>query len=88
MKSQSSKRARKDKKQGKEASNNPTLVKWNEMDRKQRREMMRKVQSEDLSLQVVHPHAAGIDIGNPIMWRYRQAATLNQSAALAAPLPS
>src|SRR6266481_3639439 len=37
---------------------------WNEMNRKQRREMMRKVQSEDLSLQVVHPHAAGIDIGN------------------------
>src|ERR1700694_1874937 len=64
MKSQPSKRARKDKKQGKEASNNPTLVKWNEMNRKQRREMMRKVQSEDLSLQVVHPHAAGIDIGN------------------------
>src|SRR5258708_34253439 len=63
MKSQPSKRARKDKKQGKEASNNPTVVKWNEMNRKQRREMIRKVKSEDLSLQVVHPHAAGIDIG-------------------------
>jgi hypothetical protein len=37
---------------------------WNEMHRKQRREMMRKIQSEDLSLEVVHPHAAGIDIGN------------------------
>src|ERR1700730_10723262 len=37
---------------------------WNEMNRKQRREMMRKMQSEDLSLEVVHPHAAGIDIGN------------------------
>ena len=37
---------------------------WNEMNRKQRREMMRKIQSEDLSLEVVHPHAAGIDIGN------------------------
>src|SRR5260370_26374259 len=34
------------------------------MNSKQRREMMRKVQSEDLSLQVVHPHTAGIDIGN------------------------
>jgi transposase len=34
------------------------------MNRKQRREMMRKIQSEDLSLEVVHPHAAGIDIGN------------------------
>jgi len=37
---------------------------WNEMNRKQRREMMRKMQSEDLSLEVVHPDAAGIDIGN------------------------
>jgi transposase len=37
---------------------------WNEMNRKQRREMMRKIQSEDLSLEVVHPDAAGIDIGN------------------------
>src|SRR6201987_4690080 len=34
------------------------------MNRKQRREMMRQIQSEDLSLEVVHPHAAGIDIGN------------------------
>jgi hypothetical protein len=37
---------------------------WNEMNRKQRHETMRKIQSEDLSLDVVHPHAAGIDIGN------------------------
>jgi transposase len=37
---------------------------WNEMNRKQRRETMRKIESEDLSLEVVHPHAAGIDIGN------------------------
>jgi transposase len=37
---------------------------WNEMNRKQRREMVRQIQSEDLSLEVVHPHAAGIDIGN------------------------
>ena len=34
------------------------------MNRKQRREMMRKIQSEDLSLAVIHPDAAGIDIGN------------------------
>jgi transposase len=34
------------------------------MNRKQRREMMRKMQSEDLSLEVIHPDAAGIDIGN------------------------
>jgi len=34
------------------------------MNRRERREMIRKMQSEDLSLEVVHPHAAGIDIGN------------------------
>jgi transposase len=34
------------------------------MNRKQRRETMRKIQSEDLTLEVVHPDAAGIDIGN------------------------
>ena len=34
------------------------------MNRKQRREMTRKMHAEDLSLEVVHPHAAGIDIGN------------------------
>lgn len=38
--------------------------KWHEMNRKQRREMMRKIQDEDLRLEVVHPDAAGIDIGN------------------------
>jgi len=38
--------------------------KWHEMNRKQRREMMRKIQNEDLRLEVVHPDAAGIDIGN------------------------
>ena len=37
---------------------------WHEMNRKQRRETIRKMQSEDLSLEVVHPDAAGIDIGN------------------------
>jgi transposase len=41
-----------------------THVHWNDMNRKQRREMMRKIQSADLSLEVVHPNAAGIDIGN------------------------
>ena len=34
------------------------------MKRKQRREMMRKMQREDLSLEVVHKDEAGIDIGN------------------------
>jgi len=38
--------------------------KWHEMNRKQRREIMRKLQSKDLSMEVIHPDAAGIDIGN------------------------
>src|SRR3974390_3179646 len=46
------------------ASGPSTHGHWNEMNRKQRRELMRKLQSEDLTLQVVHPQAAGIDIGN------------------------
>jgi hypothetical protein len=42
----------------------PRTHHWEETNRKQRREMMRKMQSQDLSLEVVHPDAAGIDIGN------------------------
>ena len=38
--------------------------KWHEMNRKERRETIRKLQSEDLSLEVIHPDAPGIDIGN------------------------
>jgi transposase len=48
----------------KKASYRPTASNWHEMNRKQRREMTRKIQSEDLRLEVVHPDAAGIDIGN------------------------
>jgi transposase len=48
----------------KKATDHPTQCHWQEMNRKQRREMMRKIQSEDLSLEIVHPDAAGIDIGN------------------------
>jgi transposase len=48
----------------KKATNHSTQRHWNEMNRKQRREMTRKIQSEDLRLEVVHPDAAGIDIGN------------------------
>ncbi len=48
----------------KRATNHLTQHDWHEMNRKQRREMIRKVQSEDLSLEVIHPDAAGIDIGN------------------------
>jgi transposase len=46
------------------ASCRPTPNHWHNMNRTQRREMTRKIQSEDLSLEVVHPDAAGIDIGN------------------------
>jgi len=48
----------------KKASCHATPNHWNKMNHKQRREMMRKIQSEDLSLELVHPDAAGIDIGN------------------------
>src|SRR6267143_1386392 len=48
----------------KKATDHATRGHWNEMNRKQRRETMRKIQSDDLSLEVVHPDAAGIDIGN------------------------
>ncbi len=48
----------------KKASCHPNQGKWHEMNRKQPREAMRKMQSGDISLEVVHPHAAGIDIGN------------------------
>src|SRR6266404_3058918 len=48
----------------KKAADHPTERHWREMNRKQRRETMRKIQSEDLSLEVVHPDAGGIDIGN------------------------
>src|SRR5437899_1208155 len=50
--------------QNKRATNHPTQHHWHEMNRKQRREMIRKMQSEDLCLEVIHPDAAGIDIGN------------------------
>jgi len=46
------------------ATNHPRQHHWDEMNRKQRREMTRKMQSEDLRLEVMHPDAAGIDIGN------------------------
>ena len=48
----------------KKAADHPTERHWREMNRKQRRETMRKIQSEDLRLEVVHPDAGGIDIGN------------------------
>ena len=53
-------------KRTKKATDHPTQRHWHEMNRKQRRETMRKIQSEEISLEVVHPNAAGIDIGNEI----------------------
>ena len=46
------------------ANNHATQHHWHAMNRKQRRETMRKIQSDSLTLEVVHPHAAGVDIGN------------------------
>jgi transposase len=48
----------------KKTASRPTRIHWQQMNRKQRREMTRTLQSGDLSLEVVHPDAAGIDIGN------------------------
>jgi len=48
----------------KTAAGRPTQPSWQEMNRKQRREMVRKIQSEELRLEVIHSDAAGIDIGN------------------------
>jgi transposase len=46
------------------ATYQPTQGHWQQMNRKQRREMTRKIQSEDISLEMIHPDAAGIDISN------------------------
>jgi len=48
----------------KKTASRPTRINWQQMNRKQRREITRTLQSGDLSLEVVHPDAAGIDIGN------------------------
>src|ERR1700745_1644872 len=48
----------------KKATDHTTQNHWQEMNHNERRETMRKMQSEDLSLEVIHPDAAGIDIGN------------------------
>jgi transposase len=49
---------------GKRATCGRTPPSWREMNRKQRREMTRRIQTDDLRLEVLHPDAAGIDIGN------------------------
>ncbi len=42
----------------KKRTDHPTQGYWHEMNRKQRRETMRKILREELSLEVVHPDAA------------------------------
>ena len=54
----------KPKEKSKKATKHLTHRHWHEMNRKQRRDTMRKIQCENISLEVVHPDAAGIDIGN------------------------
>jgi len=46
------------------ATGQSTQPNWHQMNRKQRRDIERKIQRADLSLQLVHPNAAGVDIGN------------------------
>ena len=65
MKSEPWQKSPKGKNRRQKAIVSPKPSKWGEMNRHQRREMMRKMQSQ-VSLEVVHPDAAGIDIGNDI----------------------
>ena len=37
---------------------------WKKMNQKQRKELFRQVSVEDPGLDVIHPNAAGIDVGN------------------------
>jgi hypothetical protein len=50
----------------KKATHPATQPQWHQMNRKQRRDLARTIQSEEISLEVVHPDAAGIDIGNDV----------------------
>ena len=55
--------------------------------RKARKELARRLQSENPGLEVVHPHAAGIDVGNSaITWPYDRIVILNPCADLSASL--
>ncbi len=62
---------------------------WHEMNRKQRRELTRKIRAEDLSLEVVHPDAVGIDIGNEShTWPSLRPEMASRCARSDAPRPS
>ncbi len=51
-------------------------LQWN---RKERREVERRLNSTDPGLEIVNPHAAGIDVGNEATtWRCRQDAMRNR----------
>ena len=66
----------------------PESAGWHQMNRKQRREMARKIQAEDLSLEVVHPHAGGlISATSPTTWQYLPPETSNPCGVSAAPPP-
>lgn len=41
-----------------------TKPQWHQMNSQQRRDLARTIQSEEISLEVVHSDAASIDIGN------------------------
>jgi hypothetical protein len=47
----------KQKDKGKTAASRPSQPSWEEMNRKQRQDMIRKIQSEEVSLEVIH-HAS------------------------------
>ena len=59
MKGQRAKRNQNNQKTSKKTSGKATPGKWDQMNRKQRREMMRQMQSGDLSLEVIHPPCFG-----------------------------
>lgn len=62
---------------------------WHRMNRKQRRELARSIQSEEITLEMVHPDAAGIDIGNEVHYAsVPPIATANQYATSAARQPN
>jgi hypothetical protein len=67
----------------------PSQPQWHQMNRKQRRDLARTIQSEEISLEVVHPDAAGIDIGNEVHYvSVPPVATANRYGTLAARQPN
>jgi transposase len=61
-----SKENNKEVRKARKATHPTAQLQWHQMNRKQRRELTRTIQSEEISLEVVHPDAAGIDIGNEV----------------------